>query len=466
MKIKHKDIAIENDKPFANCKLGREKYATVLTQIVSNYSDGFVLAIDNPWGAGKTTFVKMWQQQLKNEGFETCYFNAWENDFESSPLIAILSELKSLNKKVTSDDKFKAVVKSAAAIAKGIVPILAEAIAKKYIETETINKAVKSIASKSADLLEEEINEYAGKKEKMKDFVDKLSQYIKAKGTDKPLVFMIDEIDRCKPDYAVQVLECIKHFFSVEGIVFVLSIDKTQLINSVKGFYGSENLDANNYLKRFIDLEYSIPAPNTKQHVDHLYEYFDYDKFFMRSERQVHSNLREDGTNLKKLAASLFLNEKLSLRNQEKIMALTRVVLSQFSHTEYVIPEVLLTLVYIHQVDRELFEKFLYLELNLQEMADHSESYVNKVLSTMEVDYKILVYSWIVFFYNNSYKRKNNRSEIFIGQPDINGKLSFNTSFDEIEVKRVMVYVMRYRENHFHLLNWLEKIALTEEVKL
>lgn len=70
MKLKHQDIVIDPEKPFANCKLGREQYATILTSLVGNYADGFVLAINNEWGTGKTTFVKMWQQQLNNEHYK------------------------------------------------------------------------------------------------------------------------------------------------------------------------------------------------------------------------------------------------------------------------------------------------------------------------------------------------------------------------------------------------------------
>jgi len=60
MKYKHYDITIPEDNPFANCKLNRKQYANVLTQIVSNYSDGFVMSVNGAWGTGKSTFMKMW----------------------------------------------------------------------------------------------------------------------------------------------------------------------------------------------------------------------------------------------------------------------------------------------------------------------------------------------------------------------------------------------------------------------
>ena len=81
-------------------KPDREKYAKVLTDIIENYSTGFVLAINNKWGTGKTTFVKMWEQDLKNKSYKTLFFNAWENDFENSPLTALMGELKSLKYRV------------------------------------------------------------------------------------------------------------------------------------------------------------------------------------------------------------------------------------------------------------------------------------------------------------------------------------------------------------------------------
>ena len=116
MKFRHDDLEIPEDNPFLNCKLDREKYAMILTNIAENYPGGLVLAINNKWGTGKTTFVKMWQQLLKNKGFRTIYFNAWENDFEDNPLTAFVGELQIINKK--DNDKFNRIVKNAALISK------------------------------------------------------------------------------------------------------------------------------------------------------------------------------------------------------------------------------------------------------------------------------------------------------------------------------------------------------------
>lgn len=97
MKCKLEKLEIPAEQPFKNCKLDREKYADVLKAIITTYNKGFVLAINGKWGTGKTTFVEMWKAYLKLDHFHTLYFNAWENDFISDPLIGLLGELKKMS---------------------------------------------------------------------------------------------------------------------------------------------------------------------------------------------------------------------------------------------------------------------------------------------------------------------------------------------------------------------------------
>ena len=93
MKFKPTSIQILETEPFKWDLLNREDSAKALTDFVGNLEETFVLAIDSPWGSGKTTFLKMWLQYLRNEGFHCLYFNAWENDFSDSPLVSLIGEL-------------------------------------------------------------------------------------------------------------------------------------------------------------------------------------------------------------------------------------------------------------------------------------------------------------------------------------------------------------------------------------
>lgn len=357
MKIKHQELAIPKDNPFANCKLGRQKYALVLTDIVNAFPDGFVLAVNNEWGTGKTTFVKMWEQHLKNQKFQTIYFNAWENDFNSNPLVAIIAELKTIiNTK--NETAFKSVVEKGSVLVKNVVPALVKSLIKRYgVDVEEMADVVENTTKAATEILEEEISEYANKKKTISEFREQLEKFVKKSGSSKPLVFIIDELDRCRPDYAVEVLEQMKHFFSVPGIAFVLSIDKKHLAASVQGYYGSENINTDEYLRRFIDLEYSIPKPSAKEFVNYLYSYYAFSEFFESHQRMQIPQFQNDNELLIRMAELLFEESNTTLRQQEKIFAHTRLVLRMFGGNNYTFSSLLFVLVYIKTLKKDLYSK-------------------------------------------------------------------------------------------------------------
>ena len=78
------------------------------------------------------------------------------------------------------------------------------------------------------------------------------------------LVIFIDELDRCKPDFAVKLLERIKHYFVNPDITFVFSINSMELQHTIKQYYGSE-FDACKYLDRFFDLRIVLPDISTEK---------------------------------------------------------------------------------------------------------------------------------------------------------------------------------------------------------
>lgn len=469
MKIKHHDIQIPEDNPFANCKLEREPYARVLTDIVNTYADGFVFAINNEWGAGKTTFVKMWQQQLKNEGFQTIYFNAWENDFDNNPLIAIMSELETLtnskNKKV-----FKSVIEKGAVLIKSIVPAILKSVADKYIDSKVISEAIENSAKASAEILEEEIKEYSSKKKTIIEFKKELENFIKQGDNPKPLIFIVDELDRCRPNYSVEVLEQIKHFFSVSGIVFVLSIDKKHLGSAVRGYYGSEQIDSNEYLRRFIDLEYSIPFPQTNLFVDYLYEYYNFNDFFYSVERSKIFEFKEDSKLLKLISDVLFTKTNSTLRQQEKVFALSRLVLSSFKSNEYTFPHLLFILVYFKTMRNEDYLKIENNSFSIQELSDlffNSLYSLNKDKQNLNL---LFIEALLLWFYNNNsnfqFKTKlleKEESGNFI--TPIKSKLE-NFYPDTSLVKCFEIIDKQYDYKDISLIFLTQKINLTESVTI
>ena len=101
----------------------------------------------------------------------------------------------------------------------------------------------------------------------------------------KPWVVMIDELDRCRPSYAVELLEVTKHLFSVNHIVFVIAINRQELAHSIKALYG-EGFDAEDYLRRFFDVDFRLPEPGREAFINDLFRSTKIADYFMRAEEQ------------------------------------------------------------------------------------------------------------------------------------------------------------------------------------
>jgi len=463
MEIKHNDIEISETDPFANCKLGRRSYAKVLTSIVDSFTDGFVLAINNEWGTGKTTFVKMWEQSLKNSGHKTLYFNAWENDFESNPLVAIMSELKSLNPN-KNDETYKSLLKKGSLITKSILPLVAKAIASKYIDSDILLDGIEKITESAADILEEEIDEYAAKKKGLIEFRSELKKYVENNNNSQPLIFIVDELDRCNPKYSVEVLEQIKHFFNVPGIVFVLSIDKKQLGNAVRGFYGSDLINADEYLRRFIDLEYILPSPSENLFSEYLYNYFKFDAFFGATQRMSHYETSSDKDSFLIMASHLFRKNNINLRQQEKLFSYSRVVLNTFNPDQYVFPAVYLILIYIRFFAFDLYKSIRERNISLQELTIRVEELFPDEMDRLDSNFYTTTQARLVLFYFNFYKERYRNSQLisFRGTEREEVLVKSNTNNENLSNTIISLYNTRTSDMKLDYL--LDRIDLVKEL--
>jgi hypothetical protein len=469
MNIKHSEIEINQDNPFSNCKLDRQKYSVVLTNIINSYPFGFVLALNNKWGTGKTTFIKMWEQDLKNNNFQTIYFNAWENDFENNPLTALMGELKTITNADT-EPKFKKTLKKAAILSKNIAPIIAKAIADRYINTQGIKEAIIGVTEGLADVFENEVNEYDKKKKSISDFRQSLSEFIANTNEGKPLIFIIDELDRCRPNYAVSILEQIKHFFSVPNIVFIISIDKEQLGYAIKGVYGSDNIDSDEYLRRFIDVEYSIPEPEVDVFYKYLYEYFQFDDFFLSAERLQHHELKSDKSNFIETCKILFTNANVPLRQQEKIFAHSRLALRSFTSNMYVTPHLFMLLTFLNIRDNKFYEELKSNQLTINELQKRFLSTI-KININEETERQLM---WLeislINVYNNSNTDRYYRKKLFerdkvtgVNKALISSVIKENA---EIDVMHILESIKQgHRTGDLDLSHFTKRIDLLEDMK-
>ncbi|MBO7226903.1 MAG: AAA family ATPase [Bacteroidales bacterium] len=472
------EIIIDDNYPFKNCKLGRVKYAEVLTKIVSSYKEGTVIAINGEWGSGKTTFIRMWKQYLENNGFKALYFNAWEDDFVSDPIVGLIGQFHKLGTKDKIDSGLKRGTKFMLKLSSLIVKNTTEKYLGKDI-VDIIETATKIIS----DSLIEEIKNYENNTKSIELFREKLAKLVQKCSNEKPLVFIVDELDRCNPHYAVKVLERIKHLFTVENIVFVLSVDKTQLANSIRGYYGSDLINAEEYLKRFIDLELNLPAPNMKDFCTYLYDTFDFDSFFSEEIRYKYHGKDYEKNLFIDMSVALFSNLKFNLRQVEKTYTFARLVIQAFYGEVHVNPEIVLFLIYIRNKDIAFYEKLKNKELNIDTIIEFIEDNLPFIVSKFDeekrtdCDFLITVIAKFLLCY--SYKVSKNTaimkgfsySTVYKLLDEENNKLLFTTKIERNDL--LLTDLRRFESNGYcreagiiDLTYMIEHIELMHDLKI
>lgn len=346
MEFKSHKIIVESENPFENDRLNRQPHVDNLSTLLENISSPIVLSVNAPWGQGKTTFMEMLHAQLKNKEHNSIYFSAWETDFASDPLQAFLGEINGKIETLVNGDEEKnkawEITKKAGShiLRKGIPALI-------KVGTAGILDAEKIIEDESSKVMEgltkDFLEEYTKNKEAISQFKSGVSQVLANEGgTPTRLFIFIDELDRCRPTYAIELLERIKHLLDIEGLVFILAMDKVQLSHSVKAIYGSE-FEAIGYLRRFIDIEYTLPESGLDAFIDQLYVSFGLNDFFLQ--RVKYQEFQYDKDNLKDTIKLLANSKKLSLREVEQLFAKINLVIQSTAENTYLYPALLAFLI-------------------------------------------------------------------------------------------------------------------------
>jgi hypothetical protein len=272
---------------FPKDTLGRVKYAQFLTQFLvdqgydSSREEGedkrnYVLNLNSEWGSGKTYFLKRWSNDLKPH-FPVVYIDAWQQDYSDDPLMTVISSVINQLREQAGIDVKKSdftIPNKVVGLLKAAAPALIKTFSKKYFGDEDFI----DLSDVAADAVTHLIDEHEEKSQAISDLKDSVSEWVSFvtdNPKDKkqyPAFIFIDELDRCRPSYAVEMLETIKHIFDIKGIVFVVATDTEQLQHAVKAIYG-EGFNARLYLGRFFNSRFTLKAPNLKDflevHVDH-----------------------------------------------------------------------------------------------------------------------------------------------------------------------------------------------------
>ncbi|MFN3289066.1 MAG: P-loop NTPase fold protein [Acinetobacter sp.] len=264
-----KDSSNKIETPFENDFWGREALADRLTDHVSRITVGATIAIDAEWGAGKSWFVNNWKAKLEKNDFKVIYLNAFNQDYIEDPFLTISMEIaNALQADQATLDKIKSTIGDAYRAILPNLPMLifqvamgligAGKLAGELVDTfKDLQEDSGEFGEKAAELLNEKLKEHLSAQVENYENEKKSLDYFKAQlaeitsKLDKPLVFIVDELDRCKPEFAIRLIERIKHFFDIPKVVFILAVNKNQLEESINNFYGFSSTA--NYLEKFID---------------------------------------------------------------------------------------------------------------------------------------------------------------------------------------------------------------------
>lgn len=266
-------------KTFTEDTIGRSGDVIRFAKFLNDIDESLTVAINNSWGGGKTFFVKQVKMLIdvynehiktdfsehevstikncvkryddKNHEFQpqVCvYYDAWANDNDDDPILSLVYEII---QSAQSDFSF----------AKGTSIIEVASSIIDYFTGRSSTEIKKALHSENA------LDKIKSRKDMFSIVEDFLESLLPEHGN--RLVVFIDELDRCKPDFAVQLLERIKHYFTNNRITFVFTINATALQHTIKRFYG-EGFDATRYLDRFFDIVMPLPPLNNEKFLNSI----------------------------------------------------------------------------------------------------------------------------------------------------------------------------------------------------
>lgn len=356
------EIEVPDDDPFRDDVLRRKEVVEFLAQLVGRTTGPFVLAIDSEWGTGKTTLIAMLQAILRKKNFQCIHFNAWKADYVPDPLVPMVAtinqiELPAGDAATTFRNHLKTIKKGTGVLAKRSVIAGVKAATFGILDVESdVEKVVAELTGDTAKDIVERFEKESEILTKFRSDLESAVAQLAAAGKQPNLIFFIDELDRCRPDFAITLLERVKHLFDVSNIVFVLSIDKVQLEASTTAVYGS-GINAAEYLRRFIDLEFGVPTVGGKPFTEVLLTRVGLDEVF--AERTGNSELRYDRDNFVRFFTLLADLCQLTLRARERCATRLKIVMDQTPSNHYLDPIVVAVLLVLRTVKPALFSQIV-----------------------------------------------------------------------------------------------------------
>ncbi len=300
---------------WAGDLFGRQEEAQLLTAYLESVvsrpalredKKAYTVAIDAKYGEGKTFFLKRLAETLA-VNHPVAFVDAWADDLADEPLTALAATLKAALEPFNEDPAIQATLKTFLQKSGQVAKIVSVGLLKRGLSlaitgaavdaaeeviagtsedvAETLNDGVKKATDGAVEdaasgissvttsaLMEKRIAQFEEGQAAVQAMKRSLTAIVQSLGEtafSPPIIIVIDELDRCRPSYAIKLLEEIKHLFDVPGLVFIIAMHGEQLGHSVAGAYGA-GFDGRAYLRRFIDRQYRLATPDLTEFLAHL----------------------------------------------------------------------------------------------------------------------------------------------------------------------------------------------------
>jgi uncharacterized protein YjbI with pentapeptide repeats len=260
------------DDPAEEDALDFERYSQNLANIIRVTDPKFAIGIFGKWGTGKTTLMKMIKNELeKDENTSnkilTVWFDAWRYEREKN--LAVIPFLRQIRIELENDLARNRKTKKWKVVRESLERTFTAFIESTQISftpagspisaTTNLEQVVGSLKSKGSTYIDgERIQFHEHSTDYLKTALDKLYNNKDTKGA--RIVVFVDDLDRCTPEKALEVIESIKAFFDIRGIVYVIGMDWASINHIIKEKYGDKpNIEGIDYLEKIVQLPFEIP---------------------------------------------------------------------------------------------------------------------------------------------------------------------------------------------------------------
>lgn len=333
-------------------KLARRRYAEYLYFYLKDIgkTNNSVINLNAEWGAGKSYFIKRFYNSIKD--VHPCvYIDAWKQDFSDDAFLTLFSSLSQQLQKYAGDLDVRLIEcgQAIGRFTKGVIPAVLSGLMKNYAGVDSVG----DIAKEASELM---LKEHQEKLKSIQILKTELSQWSRLAFENEfasPIFIFIDELDRCRPNYAVSLLEIVKHILDIKNFVFVIATDTDQLQHSIKNIYGND-FSANDYLGRFFNRRFTLKQPEIKELIKGIIQdsiTIDFEHTISKA-YPLTSGLEDFANNISAVFKAFDLNLRDAIRNTGRLIDIIKSDLVT-KKIDYIL---LLSLMIIYDRDRAIID--------------------------------------------------------------------------------------------------------------